>query len=107
MNEPFTEISIDEYQAQFGAQDNYLLVDVRETEEYSAGHLPNAINIPLSQFQFRVGEIPAGQPVVLVCARGGRSAMAADFMATQGYKALYNLVDGTAGWFERGLPLEK
>jgi rhodanese-related sulfurtransferase len=79
---------------------------VREEDEYEAGRLPGAINIPLSEFQFRVDEIGTDKPVVLVCARGNRSAQAANFMVGQGYDNLYNLVDGTMGWMMRGLPLE-
>lgn len=103
---PVQEISIDEYQKKFPTNADYILVDVREIEEYAAGHLPGAVNIPLSMFQLRVNEIERDKPVVLVCARGGRSAMAAEFMETQGYSDLYNLVDGTMGWMMDGLPLE-
>lgn len=101
------DISIDAYQEQFHADTDYILVDVRETDEYVAGHLPGAVNIPLSLLEMRFNEIGRDKPIVLVCAKGGRSAMAADFMASQAYADLYNLVDGTMGWMLRGLPLEK
>jgi rhodanese-related sulfurtransferase len=57
--------------------------------------------------QQRVQEIPNDKPIVLVCARGGRSAMAADFMVSLGYENLYNLSDGTIGWILAGLPIER
>lgn len=106
---PYQDISIDEYQQQFKSDHapDFTLVDVRETDEYSAGCVPGAINIPLSEFQHRFHEIADDKPVVLVCASGNRSAMAADFMAAMGYTDLYNLVDGTMGWMMRGLPLER
>lgn len=111
-NVNFTELSIDQYREQFKADDDrtnaqdHRLVDVRETEEFNEGHLPGAINIPLSLFQFRFNEIPNDQPIVLVCARGGRSAMAADFMAQQGYSDLYNLDGGVMQWMNEGHPLD-
>lgn len=106
MEQPITDIDIDEYQAQFTDADAYTLVDVREVDEFEQGRLPGSINIPLSEFQLRVDEIDMDKPVVLVCARGNRSARAGDFMIGQGYENLYNLVDGTMGWMMRGLPLE-
>lgn len=103
----YTDLDFETYKAQFSDNPNsdYVLVDVRETDEYAEGHLPNAINIPLSTFQMRFGEITHDKPIVLVCARGGRSAMAADFMVSQGYENLYNLEGGTMGWVLEGNPL--
>jgi rhodanese-related sulfurtransferase len=106
---PFKDIDIAEFQAQFqgdGAP-NYILVDVREMHEYDAGRIPGAINIPMSEIQYRYDEIEPDQPVILVCATGNRSGMVGEFMAGQGYRDLYNLTDGTMGWIMRGLPIEK
>lgn len=101
----YQNIDIDTYNEQFDDAD-YTLVDVREIEEYQDGRIPGAVNIPLSLLQMRLDEIPREKPVVLVCARGGRSAMAAEFMVSAGYDELYNLEDGTLGWQMRGLPFE-
>ena len=49
-----------------------ILVDVREPQEYAAGHIPGAVNQPLSRFN--PGRLPTGKPVVLVCKSGARSA---------------------------------
>jgi rhodanese-related sulfurtransferase len=104
------DINISQFQANFAKNDSteFQLIDVREVEEFTEGRIPGAVNIPLSVFQSRFTEIANEGPIVLVCAAGGRSAMAADFMAANGYEAeqLYNLVDGTMGWMMRGLPLE-
>lgn len=104
---PIQDISIADYQQQFTSDTEYILLDVRETDEYAEGRLPGAINIPLSLLQLRVGEVGRDKPIVLVCARGGRSAMAAEFMENLGYGDLYNLIDGTMGWMMNGLPLER
>lgn len=76
----------------------HVLVDVRTTGEYKGGHLPKAINIPLSELHARVDEIPQGKPVVVVCATGNRSRSGANAIAKAGHEEVYNLVGGTMRW---------
>lgn len=106
---PYTDLSIDEYNAQFadGGAD-YLLLDVREVDEFQSGHLPGAVNLPMSEFQARFqDELPADKPIVVVCHTGVRSARVAAFMAQAGgFGDLYNLEGGTLRWTMRGFPLE-
>lgn len=101
-------INISDYQTQFlTPQTNHLLLDVREADEYENGHIPGAVNIPLSELQNRLSEVDREKPIVVVCARGGRSAMAIEFMTANDFDGLYNLSDGTMGWVEQGLPTER
>jgi rhodanese-related sulfurtransferase len=88
---------------------NAALLDVRETKEYEGGRLPNAIHIPLSQLGARGPELAklAGRPLVVYCARGTRSRMAAGALEKQGFKDLYNLVGGFNAWQSAGLPVER
>ncbi|WP_019011811.1 rhodanese-like domain-containing protein [Deinococcus aquatilis] len=79
------------------------LVDVRECEEYVAGHIPGAVNLPLSELVGREGEI--GPNTVLVCASGNRSSQAAAYLASQGKTGLMNLSGGTAAWMREGRDL--
>lgn len=102
----YQDISAEEYQSQFNRID-HMLVDVREPEEFVQAHLPGAINIPLNDLMMRAGEIPNQRPVVLVCARGNRSAIAAEALSMSGYTSLYNLEEGTIGWMFKGLPVER
>lgn len=76
------------------------LYDVREIDEYGQGHIPGAINIPLSDLPARVGEITA--PAVIVCLSGGRSAQAAAYLDAQGVTGVMNLSGGTLGWMREG-----
>ncbi|GGR69268.1 hypothetical protein GCM10008959_34120 [Deinococcus seoulensis] len=78
------------------------LIDVREPDEYVQGHIPGALNLPLSELSARHAEISG--PAVIVCLSGGRSAQAASFLAAQG-RDVHNLVGGTAGWMREGRPL--
>ncbi len=102
----YNTLTIDEYKETFEAADTHQLIDVREVDEYEAGHLPDAVNIPMSEFQARSDEIAMDKPLVLVCASGARSGMVAEFMTASGHDDVYNLIDGTKGWMKRGLPIE-
>lgn len=86
---------------------DHILVDVREVDEYAEGHLPGAVNIPLSGLQANISQIPTDKTVLLVCRTGGRSMMAAEFLAsTNKYQELVNLDGGTLGWMRAGKPIE-
>ena len=73
---PYADISIDEYNTQFaGGGADHLLLDVREVDEFEAGHLPGAVNLPMSEFQARFSDqLPVDRSIVLVCHTGVRSA---------------------------------
>ena len=104
----YIDIDIATYQADFeqNADRDYAQIDVREVEEFVQGRLPGALHIPLSDLQLRSDEIPQDKALVLVCEKGGRSMMAAEFLLSMGYEELYNLSEGTMGWRRRGLTLE-
>ena len=76
--------------------DGYLL-DVREQDEWVAGHAPKAVHIPLGQLQARVEELPAGQTVYVICRSGGRSAQAAAWLNHIGRDAV-NVGGGMQSW---------
>jgi len=82
-----------------------VLVDVREDGEWAAGHAPGAVHVPLGQLAERVGELPTGRPLVMVCRLGGRSARATAFLVGEGHDAV-NLEGGMQAWAAAGLPVE-
>ena len=104
----FTDLSTEEFRQQFasGAGGEYQFIDVREEEEHAEGHIPGAMNIPLSEFMARADEISEDAPVLLVCNTGVRSSQAALFLASMGYEEIYNLEDGTKGWLQQGYKVD-
>ncbi|MGI5268263.1 rhodanese-like domain-containing protein [Nonomuraea sp. CA-218870] len=77
-------------------EDAYLL-DVREQDEWVAGHAPEAVHIPMTQIQARVEEVPSGRPVYVVCRVGGRSAQVAAWLNRLGREAI-NVAGGMQAW---------
>ncbi|MEX2109384.1 MAG: rhodanese-like domain-containing protein [Gemmatimonadaceae bacterium] len=82
------------------------VVDVRSPDEWSAGHLPGALHIPLAALPERIREIDASAQVVVQCQGGGRSAIAASFMLANGVDSVANLEGGYDAWTASGLPVE-
>ncbi|MBU8861903.1 rhodanese-like domain-containing protein [Micromonospora sp. WMMB482] len=78
------------------------VVDVREPFEYVEGHVPGARSVPLGQLAAAVGELPRSRPVYVICASGGRSLSAAQFLARAGIDARSVVADGTGGWARSG-----
>jgi rhodanese-related sulfurtransferase len=74
------------------------LIDVREPNEYEAGHILGARNIPLSQMKMRMKEIRPDKPVYLYCQSGMRSGRAAQTLYRKGYKDLSHLEGGFKKW---------
>jgi rhodanese-related sulfurtransferase len=82
-----------------------LFLDVREPYEWEAGHIAGAVHIPIGQIRQRFEEIAADRRVVVVCQVGQRSALVADFLASNGFDA-HNLEGGLERWSAEGFPLE-
>jgi rhodanese-related sulfurtransferase len=80
------------------------VLDVRNPDEYEAGHVPGAKLIPLTELNARQEEIPDGDPIYVICASGGRSLTATKAMLGAGYAAV-SVAGGTKGWIEQGRPV--
>ncbi|GII56179.1 sulfurtransferase [Planotetraspora thailandica] len=96
-------MTMPEVEAKAVPDDAYLL-DVREIDEWRAGHAPTAEHIPLSNLQQRVDEVPQGQPVYVICRVGGRSAQATNWLNHVGREAI-NVDGGMQSWAAAGLPM--
>ena len=86
--------------AQVVASGDCCIIDVRDPHEYAAGHIPGAINHPLSRFTPET--LPKEKPVVLVCQAGARSAKALQQALREGHKHIRHYAPGTGGWKAKG-----
>jgi len=80
------------------------LLDVREDDEWAAGHAPEAVHIPVGALNQRAAEIPQDHSVYVICRSGARSAYAAQALAGAGWKTV-NVADGMTGWAVAGRPM--
>jgi rhodanese-related sulfurtransferase len=80
------------------------VLDVRQPDEYEAGHVPGAVLVPLDQLEGRLAEVPADRPLLVICKSGGRSATAVKALTASGYDAT-NVAGGTMAWIDAGQPV--
>jgi rhodanese-related sulfurtransferase/rubrerythrin len=78
--------------------DGVILLDVRQPKEYQQAHIPGATLIPLPELGDRLDEVDRDNPVLIYCATGGRSRVAAQMMAGNGFKNIYNVAGGIKAW---------
>jgi rhodanese-related sulfurtransferase len=97
------EVDLDGFASAYAA--GAVVLDVRNPDEYQAGHVPGATLIPLPQLAARQDEIPEGDPIYVICATGGRSLTAARAMVQAGYRAV-SVAGGTKGWIAQGHPFD-
>jgi phage shock protein E len=102
---PMSQEALLEHQSKHA--DHLFVLDVRTPEEFAAGHVPGAVNIPHEQMAARIGEVPQDKDVVLYCKSGRRAALAADVLAAKGYTRLSHLEGDMPAWIEQGRPVAK
>jgi rhodanese-related sulfurtransferase len=81
-----------------------VMVDVREDDEWEAGHAPVAVHVPVGQVVDRMDELPTDQTIVCMCRVGGRSGSVAVHLAGAGYD-VRNIAGGMQAWAAVGLPV--
>jgi len=90
-------------------QENAIVVDVREENEFLGGHIVNSIHVPLGYFSDRVKDLEKykDKPVIVGCRSGQRSASACVTLKKHGFEKVYNLAGGVMAWQNDNLPLTK
>ena len=78
------------------------LLDVREDDEWEAGHAPGAHHLPMMEIPARMAEIPEDSDVVVVCRSGGRSGQVVAYLAQNGWDNVRNLDGGMMSWAASG-----
>ena len=86
-----------------------LVLDVREADEFAAGHLPKARHIPLKELEARLPELAKhkDKPVIVTCRTGARSGAACRALKKAGFTNVHNLKGGVPAWQQASLPIEK
>lgn len=84
-----------------------LVLDVRSPAEWAAGHIEGALPIPGGSLPGRLGEVPAGQAVHVICGSGYRSGIAASVLRRGGFQNVWNVVGGMGAWKARKLPVAR
>jgi len=90
------EVSVEE--AARLREEGAFILDVRQPEEWEAGHIPGATLIPLGELPDRMDEVPVDQKVVVVCRSGNRSAQATQFLRQNGYHLVTSMAGGMNQW---------
>ncbi|SDC77630.1 rhodanese-like domain-containing protein [Actinokineospora iranica] len=81
-----------------------VLLDVREQDEWDAGHAPGAVHIPMSELAGRLADVPDGGEIYVICRVGGRSARVTQYLNGNGWEAK-NVDGGMQSWAALGRPL--
>jgi rhodanese-related sulfurtransferase len=84
--------------------DDATILDVREDDEWAAGHVAGSTHVPMSQIVHRVADVPTADPLLVVCRVGARSEQVAGWLRSQGRDA-HNLAGGLLSWSAAGRPL--
>jgi rhodanese-related sulfurtransferase/rubrerythrin len=104
----FAEISPEQFReyAREKKESDYVLIDVRQPDEYAAGHIPGANLIPLMELESKLFELPEDREMIFYCRSGNRSRAASALMAEGEVsdKKIYNLAGGIVAWEGKKLP---
>jgi rhodanese-related sulfurtransferase len=83
------------------------LLDVREPDEYAAGHIAGVTLIPMGEVAARLSELPTDTEIIVTCRTGNRSGQIADFLREQGFSNVHNMEGGIVAWQEAGYAIEQ
>ncbi|MDQ6656700.1 MAG: rhodanese-like domain-containing protein [Actinomycetota bacterium] len=84
--------------------DDAVLLDVREDDEWAAGHAPDATHLPMTSLADQLDHVPDGSPIYVICRSGGRSSRVTAFLNANGWDAV-NVSGGMSAWAAAARPL--
>lgn len=101
------EMSVQELKSRMDRGEKLILLDIREPEEYLAGHIKKAVNLPRGLLEFKVVRKYKNPDALMViyCRTGGRASLATLRLQEMGYKNVYNLAGGFKAWGKAGYPV--
>jgi len=94
---------------QLSNRSNALFLDIRDTADYSTGHIPDAVHVPLKQLNERASELEKfrERPIIAYCRSGNQSNSAGSLLKKAGFENVYNLSGGITAWQSANLPVSK
>ena len=96
-------LTAQEAQAQLASRPAPMVLDVRQPEEFKAGHIAGATLIPLGSLASRINEVPRDKDVVVMCRTGHRSSSGRDILLSAGFKRVTSMAGGLTDWKNQGL----
>ena len=100
----YTSLDTEEAIEKSKEDDSLLIIDVRQRDEYNTEHLRGAKNIPLDQFEKRIGKLPRDRDIMVYCNTGTRSVRAVRQLEVAGFTRLYHMHQGLRGWKKADYP---
>lgn len=97
-------VDVDQAAASVSSDSDVVLLDVRENQEWIAGHAPIARHLPMAELPARVDELPRDARIVCICRSGNRSGQVTAWLQRQGYDAV-NMTGGMQRWASHGHPV--
>ena len=91
------KIKTNELATKIKAKESLNIIDVRGDDEVALGKIPGAVHVPLTQIPERLADLNQEQDYYIICASGGRSGMACEFLTEEGFSAV-NVVGGMNDW---------
>jgi rhodanese-related sulfurtransferase len=103
------ETPVEEVKTRLDRKEKFLLLDVREDNEWSAGHIREAVHVSRGLLEKGIGPVApnSNTPIVVYCHSGARSALATDTLQKMGYKNVKSMSGGIAAWQAKGYAVEK
>ena len=87
--------------------DELLVLDVREENEFAEAHIPGSVNLPYGELPERQGELPRDRAIAAICSGGKRSGLAASILQREGFDRVMHVANGGVGtWRRAGRPIE-
>ncbi len=105
--EAFKNVSAFEAKHMIDDQQVHIILDVRTDVEYARSHIRDAVLIPLMVLSKRVHELKKDQRILVYCYKGNRSKTACEYLASKGFKHIYNMLGGIDSWIEEGYEVVK
>ncbi|MFP5471821.1 MAG: rhodanese-like domain-containing protein [Bacteroidia bacterium] len=105
----YKNVDVNKAQEIISSAENVVVLDVRTPQEFSEGHMENAVNIDIysSDFEAQLAQLDKSKTYVVVCRSGGRSAKASDKMTSMGFESVNNMEGGFTAWAGAGKPSVK